>query len=363
MKHRRGNYIIAFAVALMFLLGFVALIVDIGYQRATQAQLQGVIDAAALAGAPYLDGTTAGVADARVSAKELASLNTANNASVSLHLNESNAADGEIVIGIWDTTNGVFNASRDETAVNAVQVNKTLTIDTNISFLTFGVQQLNASASTVAINPDPVGAGAVDCMLPIALADCMLDTYSEADLQSLELVFNPAGVDNVGWGRPSDHPNANWIRDQISDCESSGSAQVGDAVGLNNGMVTNALREIAAAVEDSDTSWDTTTWGAVPNQDGDSIIQSHYFGNTLEGPIILFDGGSDYCSGGGGSWNGSETITGFIWGAIYDVRTSGGASNKNVWVRLDVEGNHPVGTAPGGLDAGVLYQPPPRLVY
>ena len=76
----------------------------------------------------------------------------------------------------------------------------------------------------------------------------------------------------------------------------------------------------------------------------------------------IFDGGPDYCTGKGGKFNGSETVSGFVWGAVYDVVNSGPASGKNISVRIDLSADREIGTKGGGRDAGVVYQPPVRIL-
>ncbi|NOY25602.1 MAG: hypothetical protein GXP62_06985 [Oligoflexia bacterium] len=87
------------------------------------------------------------------------------------------------------------------------------------------------------------------------------------------------------------------------------------------------------------------------------------YGKTLEGPIIVFDGGSDYCEGSGGQFNGYEPVIGFAWAVIYDVRTEGSASEKNIRVKIDTEAEEAFGLVGGGtLYAGVTHATPGVIV-
>lgn len=58
MRHgsRRGNAAVV-GLSLSALMGFGALMVDLGIQRVTDAQLQAAVEAGALGGASYLDRT------------------------------------------------------------------------------------------------------------------------------------------------------------------------------------------------------------------------------------------------------------------------------------------------------------------
>ncbi len=57
---RRGTIVIVFAVSLTVLMGFAALVVDVGYQKVVGAQLQLAADAMSHAATQHLDGTEAG---------------------------------------------------------------------------------------------------------------------------------------------------------------------------------------------------------------------------------------------------------------------------------------------------------------
>jgi hypothetical protein len=221
---------------------------------------------------------------------------------------------------------------------------------------------MSAQALSYAYRPPGEGAGEVSCFLPIAIADCMFDRYTETQLQSINLALNPAGIDNVGWARPDATPNASWVRGQIQNCQADGALAVGDNVGLNNGVIASALSELGSAINSSSTSWDTSAWGTIPAQASRSAVNKASYGKTVEGVIVIFDGGPGYCTGKGGSFNGSETVSGFVWGAVYDVVNSGPASGKNISVRIDLSADRELGTKGGGRDAGVVYQPPVRIL-
>jgi hypothetical protein len=54
--------------------------------------------------------------------------------------------------------------------------------------------------------------------------------------------------------------------------------------------------------------------------------------------------------------NGTEEVTGFVWGAIYEVLTSGPAAQRTIRMRLETLGDHDLGTGGGGPDYGVVYR-------
>jgi hypothetical protein len=166
----------------------------------------------------------------------------------------------------------------------------------------------------------------------------------------------------VGWARPNGTPNASWTRSQIEDCEADGDAAVGDPVGLQNGVVTSALDALAARVDSSATTWQESRWGTLPARLSGSSIGVAKYGHTYEGPVIVFDGGDEYCHGSGGSFNHSQPLKGFLWGAIYDVKNSGSSASRTIKMRLDTSSGYNAGTQGGGPDYGVVTHFPPRLV-
>lgn len=358
-RGRRGNYAITFLIALTPMLGFAALSIDIGYQHLSKAQLAASMDAAALAGASQLDDTSSGLSLARSAAQELAMMNPAGGHTIALDANSANDPNGDIVTGVWDGES--FSASTDAASVNAVSVASDVQLSAMFSMIAFNRMNLGVNARTVAYSPPPVGAGAVECILPFALPDCLFETHTAEELETMTFVFNPAGVDNVGWVRPGARPSDNSVMNLLADCGSEGTVSVGDPVGLGNGVLGNTYREITSLMASSSTSWNTSLWGSQPTQSTDSLVRATAWGHTLEGPIVVFDGGPEYCNAGGGAWNEILPAVGFVWGAVYDVRQGRGAANKNVYVRVDATTERELGTEAGDLSVGVLYQPPAQI--
>jgi hypothetical protein len=91
-----------------------------------------------------------------------------------------------------------------------------------------------------------------------------------------------------------------------------------------------------------------------------SAISATNYGKTYEGPIMVFDAGPEYCTGSGGSYNQTLPLKGFVWGALYDVRTTG--SQKDLRLRLEVMDDHVAGSKAGGPDYGVTAESPPHNV-
>lgn len=377
-RPRAGGAAILVALALIVLLGFVALTVDLGYTRLIGAQLQAGADAAALAGASKLDLTADGLLDARQTAVAVAALNSENGAPISLDENPGNAADGDIVLGVWSDEDHAFTPETDPYRINSVQViSKNDNLTPFFSRVAFQRERLGAGAVSIARQGLKLGAGEVPWYLPFGLAECTFDTWPRDALQDMTFVLNPDGADNTGWVAVNDKPDASWIRDQLAlgvicmrewyetgqVSSACSPASVGASVGLDNGVTTSALQAVEAAIEEDGIPWDADVWGALPAQHAGSAIDKDLYGDMIVGPLPIFDGGSSYCEPGGGKWTGARPLVGFVWAAVYDVKHAGAAASKNVWVRIDVEHVYDVGDWWGGPDYGVVVTGPPVVVW
>lgn len=136
LNKTNGQTIVLYALTIIVLFGFGALAIDIGHIYHVKNQLQVAADAAALAGANELDGSTfrnqssARSAALRVGFKNLADVAYADVPTakagqpipVTLRRNDNNAdINGDVVTGNWDGTSFTA-ATSDGSTVNAVQV-------------------------------------------------------------------------------------------------------------------------------------------------------------------------------------------------------------------------------------------------
>jgi hypothetical protein len=351
-------------LSLVVLVSFAALAVDLGYARMVDVELQNAADAAAHAAVQRLDGTDAGLVAARAIAVEVAAENAAAGTRVVLDPNVANAEDGGLVLGVWDGS--TFTPSADAAQINAARAHTQVPTLTTFFARVFGQREVAVGARSTMV-AEHGGASEVECVLPLAIPDCLIGYHGGlSELTDVELGLSPAGVDSVGWGRPNGNPNASWSRDQILDCENSGEAAVGDPVGLQNGVATSAMAALVTAISTSSTTWRDDTWGDQPDRMRGSDVPANKYGRTFEGPLMVFSGGDEYCTGNGGSFTGTETIVGFMWGSVYDVKLPGnGRGNGTVGtlkLRLDPMGDYDFGTAGGGPDWGVVGSTPPRMV-
>jgi len=370
---RRGSVVVVLALILVVLMGFAALVIDLGYARFIKGQLQSAADAAAMAGAQVLDGTNAGMSEARTTAVAVAALNNAHGTAVTLDPNTGNGSGGGVVLGIWDGDS--FTASTDATKVNAVRVNLADEgVETFFSSAIWSKGPMEASVISTAQAQDAVGAGGVDWYWPFGMPDCLFETKSDSAIQSMTLVLNPDGADNTGWMAIGDTINASWAKNHLAnaaDCmadyfsgaevsEDCEGADVSDWADTSNGTIDAGLGELDTLMEASGRSWDSSVYGTMPKQDTNSSIAKAKYGRVLEGPFPILDASDEYCTSKGGKWGKNFQVTGFVWGVMYDVMTKG--SNKGIKIKLDLSHVYDVGSSVGGSTHGVVTNVPPTLM-
>jgi hypothetical protein len=345
-RPRRGN-ITVLAVVLIALLGFAALVVDVGFLYAAQTEIQVATDSAALAGVGYLDLTDDGVDKAREKAVEFANRHFIFGAPMDL-------PDDAITTGYLDE-NGAFVASDVASEISAISIDHTK-VDIPVWFagVAFGRSFMAANARSIAARSPKRSAASVDCFLPLAIPDCVLD--DQASFQNLVLRLSSAGTDNVGWADLSGHPTPGSINSALLDVCDQGRAEIGDDVYLNNGTIASSLQKLASVLNGATSAetvaWDVARLGPIPAQMANSSVQPAQFGkNILEGPIVLFESPPGVCLSKT-QFNQSKPLTGFAWASIYDVATTGG--DKNIRVRLDLVNEYDAGTSGGGPDTNVL---------
>lgn len=137
--NKKGIALIYIAILIVALIGFLGLVIDIGYMYVAKGQLQNAADAAALAGAAKLreNQTVFQQYSARFTAKAFASKNFAAREAVQIApgtilpdgnpnaLSPADVADGnDITIGNWNFVN--YSAGR--TPINAIQVRTRRTV-------------------------------------------------------------------------------------------------------------------------------------------------------------------------------------------------------------------------------------------
>jgi Flp pilus assembly protein TadG len=252
----RGTAAVLVGLTFVVLLGFAALVLDVGALYRVRTELQSASDSAALAGVQELDRTAAGIDLARDRVKEYAALHQANGTPVVV-------ADSDIIFGYWTTSSDAFTPlgsfPADPAAVNAVQVRSRRDAAQGdavmMSLAHFvGHTREDVSATAIAVGGGP----ASECAFPIVVPDCSLDEPISSGLCDYCMVYQDNNSDNAGWTTFDEGSvGAPTIRDLIvSACyDGSGGVAVdpvtgecaggcvstdsGDEIKVNNGNLMN----------------------------------------------------------------------------------------------------------------------------
>jgi len=337
-------------LTLMPMLGFSALVTDIGVLQYGHAQLQAGVDAAALAGVAYFDGTHEGVELAVAKAKYIASQNEVLGQPIDL-------GSYDVFPGYYDPDRDRFITTWEPSLANALYIDGDVTnIRTIFALAAFGHHFMQTKATALAKAVQEPGVGYAPCYLPVAVPDCYLGVN---DIEDYALRMISSNDDNAGWARVGASPNADYVKAQLGGQCESGPASVFDLVGLQNGQVTSALQTIDSLIEKSDQTWDTDKWGPIPPpmgtfpEENGEVSSVQNYGNVIEGVVILFNPDGGIC-GASTQFNDFAQITGFAWGVIYDVDAHG--DGKDIRMKLDLTYEYEGGTYGGGIATNITYK-------
>lgn len=334
------------------MLGFSSLAVDVGLQRMTNLELSSACDAAAQAGAAYLDGTRAGVDSAIENAIWVGNLNKV--------YGDFRLGREHVTIGVFE--DGVFVETFDPAVANAVQVSATHQVGSILANVAFGAETLPTQAiQTAAQTGSEAPATVTSCFLPFAMPDCHFDPDAQTNPDPMSFQFSNSNQDNVGWGLPYVSVSTRDIRNQLRGQCAYETLKVGDKLYKDNGSKTSALRAIRDILNGNSRTAPTAGPGELmawpPPRDGRSAnkpkksdVNSRSWGQTLEGPVALVDMGPD-CN----NLNfrrGAVKITGFTYAYVYDVRSRG--RDKNVWIQFDFMNEYDMGSSPDEDGVGNL---------
>lgn len=198
----KGAVAVLVAVLLLFLIGMVALVVDVGYLYATRSELQNAADAAALAGARQLGFLYEEMSHGAQKAYDCGSCS----AIVAAATDFKNQAGGvaieiqpaDVEVGRWkDKTFTPTTA-----APNAVRVSASRVAGNNGPLLTFfaglfGKESFDVRAQAVAaLTAQSTG----NAELPVGFATAFFDRYAGDDYCGEDIKFYPAGEAScAGW--------------------------------------------------------------------------------------------------------------------------------------------------------------------
>ena len=255
LRDETGNvllFTIVLVVPLMIIFGGLA--ADLAYLGTVDNEVQRSMDAAALAGAGQLRFDSSVFPAARTWAQNYALLNTYRAGTVApptinLTLNTSNAANGDIVLGIWNGSS--FTPSLDGTQVNAVLCRYQTTVPTSFLRL-LGFTSLPVSGESIAWATQPVTPPPTACVFPIALTSCFFGGSTSLGCGATVTFISSSSGSAVGgnsaaWASmvPGQAPNDANILNQVQ-ASASGTCtgtplSTGDNEPVNNGQLNNVV--------------------------------------------------------------------------------------------------------------------------
>jgi Flp pilus assembly protein TadG len=253
--NEKGNVLIfttVLVVPLMLIFGGLAL--DLAHLGTVDDEIQRSLDAAALAGAGKLGFDSSVFPAARAWAQNYALLNPIHNggttqATINLNLNTPNAANGDIVLGIWNGSS--FTPSLDGTQVNAVLCRYQTTVPMTLLRL-LGFTSLPAAGEAIAWATQPVTPPQDECVFPMALSSCFFGGSTSAGCGATVTFISSASGSAVGgntaaWGSivPGQAANDANILAQVT--AAAGGActgaplSTGDNEPVSNGQLNNVV--------------------------------------------------------------------------------------------------------------------------
>ena len=339
LKEQRGTAVLLALGFMIFLLAMMGFAVDITYQMAAIGELERSMEAAALAGAGKLGFNDTVFPTVRQTARQYGQFNPQHNPVfgnlINLDLNPGNAANGNIVLGVW---NNGFTPSVDGTVVNAVRCQFSSQVST--SFLrVLGIQTLPITASAIAVSnppqapPPPV----TECTLPIGVGSCPFQGNSSVGCGTPITFITSSGKGDVGAGCLSPpctnsaawvnleggSANAGYLNNAIKDigqgnCPAA-TAQTGDDANTGNGMDQNVMNTLESVFVQK---YNASSTVQVTNANGDVTYSGK--GWKVYVPVI-----QTACPTGAVS--GSHPIVGWTEMVVAQVINKGKCAVSNDW--------------------------------
>ena len=247
-KNPKGTVIGYVLVAMIILLAFGGIAVDLAALFTARTELHRTTDAAALAGAGKLGFNDSVFPAVRDAAVLYANNNPTRFGTVTLDPNDANDATGDIVLGVWDGSARTFTPSLDGTVVNAVQCRASQVVPT-WWIRVLGLTSLNMSAESIAISPAPSSPPAEYCPFPIGVCS---PGGGSVPCGQAKLIFQQPAVNTAGWIKGLCGNNVKQAIQAAAGpsgaCPCPGGAaggSTGDMDPVQNGQNNGAFKEIA----------------------------------------------------------------------------------------------------------------------
>jgi hypothetical protein len=338
--NERGSVITLVVVTMAFLLVMGGMAIDVAYVSVARNELMRSLDAAALAGAGNLSFSDSVFPTVRLAAQSYGFSNPFRMpgapSPVSLALNSGNAANGDIVLGIW--SGGTFTPSTNGFQVNAVLCQKAVTVPASfLRMLGFSGLTVNGRAIAVAAPPSTVPPDA--CVFPMALPDCPFRNgeggYGTQGCGQPVATQTPSTTNTSAWvnlggeGTPNANQTHTAVVNAATNCSGT-TLKVGDMVGTQGGQDARVYNGTGAmeGLGSCNSSGGSCSGLFVTkfNASGEQVVKTADETDAYRGqgwevyvPVIRVDG---QCAGGG-QINGNYQILTFTRFVITQVVNGG----------------------------------------
>ena len=334
-RSRKGSIAIIAGISFTVLAGLAAVSIDLGRARVAKSELQYVADAAAHAAVSPLDGTAEGITKAQALVATMVSQSAVWGTTPTIDSMES---------GFWDAATSTWTSTNDPAQVKGLKI----TLSANIGYIGFS----RVAFGTTALTPRAMGgsakesfegsmaeepAGEVECYIPIAIPSCVIEDMMATNQTAETGTWQPSTENNVAWADQTTNPSSSMLSAQFNSlsggCSGGATMTAGNNVFLNNGMIAAVTQTVGQYLNNTATDmWSTDQWGAIPARMTGSAVTASRYGHVIAGPMVVFEDTS-YCSGGGsGALNGVKVIKGFVFAAVYDVKSSGTDKNLKLYI-------------------------------
>lgn len=329
-SRQRGNVAIIFALLLPVLLGFAALVIDLGHGWQVRNQQQNAVDSAALAGVRDLDGTSAKFPYAVASAQQYAAYNSANQQPV-------NVPSANVILGNWNFDARAFtpyDASMPQYRVNAVRVvAPVLNMPTWLAPL-IGVTAENVQTTAIAVGGSPKKT----CGFPLTVPSCALIDSNGQILCNSQMTFGRATTDNVGFTLLNYNPPVNTPGINCEIACALGATGGGNSCSCSNGCNNTSLSQIYVSNGNNLSSYVITTIN--------NAIAANPNGVYVQVPV-LDSGNLTNATCGSFQFNRDQTITGYV-----EMKLVGASAGPPKTITVSVDCTRTGSAPPGGGDGG-----------
>jgi hypothetical protein len=374
LRDESGGVAVITAICLVFLIGFVALVLDVGNLQAVRNEVQNAADAAALAGARALfplngypdTGLIPLTEPPFVTVAVQTARDTVGQNQAGSIVNLTTAA-GDVQTGTWDWNLRTFIPDATPSYnINAVRVMARRDSVANQPVSTW-------FASILGIDSVPVNAEAVAAVgyiqkpngayLPILVPTHIWDNWVANDDHSIKACPDPS--DTFAWAAPDpESANAQYLKDAINGVDGTPmpTTELGNIVNISNGQVASVEHEIMQQIAAGKAEYP----GGVPDPVTTLPIEDSS-GKLVTGWITYMLIGEQTNLEPLEKMNGQATVTGFVPVVITDItheKTSDGKGKQWVINFFLLPGSEKF-VVPGGQPGGPvsnIYATSPKLV-